>query len=191
MKKQLSSATFAAVTAAVLLLSAPGPTSFTAPAFASGQSDLLTARGKVVNISQKAKSIALTLKDGSFLLLKFNAETALKELDSLKSIKSGEAIAVTYRPVNGENIAISVGKAHVKLPEGTREIKTEALAALLAGEPKPVLIDSRPVTKFDEGHIPGAVSLPYARLKKMGEKGSDLLTAYGDRQLIFYCGGST
>ncbi len=45
------------------------------------------------------------------------------------------------------------------------------------------LIDARPAIKYDEGHVPGAISIP----KPMLEKNLDKLAK--DKMLIFYCGG--
>ncbi|WP_303721714.1 rhodanese-like domain-containing protein [Malonomonas rubra] len=45
------------------------------------------------------------------------------------------------------------------------------------------LIDARPVNKYDEGHVPGAISIP----KPMLEKNLDKLAK--DKLIIFYCGG--
>jgi 3-mercaptopyruvate sulfurtransferase SseA len=47
------------------------------------------------------------------------------------------------------------------------------------------LIDVRPAIKYEQGHVPGAISIP----KPLLEKNLDKLAK--DRQLIFYCGGVT
>ncbi|KPJ77792.1 MAG: hypothetical protein AMJ54_06365 [Deltaproteobacteria bacterium SG8_13] len=49
-----------------------------------------------------------------------------------------------------------------------------------------MIIDSRPKrAKYDKGHIPGAVSIPFSQFDKM----TDQLPAEKDALLIFYCGG--
>lgn len=49
-----------------------------------------------------------------------------------------------------------------------------------------LIIDARPKRKkYDKGHVPGAVSLPWSKFQKM--KG--LLPADKDMLLVFYCGG--
>jgi hypothetical protein len=153
--------------------------------------DAQSVRGKISNISQKAKTIAVTKSDQSFFLLKFTDETELKGIASTKELKQGEAIIVKYTTVNGENMATSLEKALVKLPKGIKEIKTKELAELLSSKKDLVVIDSRPAVKYDEGHIPGALSIPYSKLIKMGGDGAKLLEKYKDRQLVFYCGGAT
>ncbi len=160
--------------------------------WAAEKSESKKLKGKISNISQKAKTIALSTKEGGLVFLKFTEKTKLKELASYKELKSGEAILVEYQSRDGENIALSLQKALVKLPAGTSKISTEQLAAMLQDKAKKVvLIDARPAAKYGQGHIKGALSIPYAMLKKEGEKGAQRLEAYKDRQLIFYCGGST
>jgi predicted sulfurtransferase len=151
-----------------------------------------SVKGMITNISQKAKTIALTKSDKSFFLLKFTDETKLKGVASAKEFKEGEAIVVKYTEVNGENIATSLEKAVFKLPAGIKEIKTEELAEMLSSAKNDlVVIDARPTVKYDESHIRGAVSIPYSKLVKMGDDGAKLLEKYKDKHLVFYCGGST
>ena len=155
------------------------------------QAEAQKLKGKITNISQKAKTIALAKKDKSFFLLKFNDETKLKGVKSTKEFKVGEAIVVNYTTTNGENIATSLEKALVKLPKGIKEIKTKELAELLTSKKDLVVVDARPAVKYAESHIPGAVSIPFSKLIKMGDDGAKLLENYKDRQLVFYCGGTT
>lgn len=148
-------------------------------------------KGKITNISQKAKTIAISQKDKSFFLLKFTEDTTLKGVKSSKEFKVGEAIIVQYTTVDGENIANSLEKALVKLPKGVKEIKTDQLADLIEKQKDTVVVDARPPSRYAEGHVPGAISIPYAKLAKMGDDGVQLLEKYKDRQLVFYCGGPT
>ena len=51
-----------------------------------------------------------------------------------------------------------------------------------------MIIDARPKrAKYDNGHIPGAVSIPDSQFDKMTAE----LPANKDALLIFYCGGPT
>jgi predicted sulfurtransferase len=153
--------------------------------------DAQSIKGKISNISQKAKTIALTKKDNSFFLVKFTDETKLKGIESTKELKADEPILVTYSVVNGENLATSLELVLATLPAGTKEINTKELAELLKSNKDLLVIDSRPAIKYDESHIPGSLSIPYAKIVKMGDEGAKLLEKYKDRQLVFYCGGST
>jgi predicted sulfurtransferase len=160
-------------------------------ATAEAAKEVQMVKGKITNISQKAKTIALSQKDNSFFLLKFSDDTELKGVTSSREFEVGEAIIVTYKTVNGENLATSLEKSLVKMPKGTKEIKTDDLVDLLAKDKNLVVIDSRPSPRYAEGHIAGAVSIPFSKLTRMGDDGAKLLEKYKDRQLVFYCGGPT
>ncbi len=151
----------------------------------------LKIKGKITNISQKAKTIALANKQKSFFLIKFDEQTVLKDIASTKELSTGEAILVRYKIAGEENIALSIEKALVKLPKGVTKITTDELAQRIKNNNDIVIIDARPPAKYAEAHIASALSIPYAKLAKMGEKGAQLLDKYKDRQLIFYCGGPT
>ena len=155
------------------------------------QAEMQKVKGKITNISQKAKTIALSKKDKSFFLLKFSDNTILKGVESTKEFKVGEAVIVNYTIADGENIATSLEKAIVKLPKGVTEIKTDELGKLLESNKNLVIVDARPPVKYGEGHIASAISIPFSKLTKMGDNGSQLLDKYKDKQLVFYCGGPT
>lgn len=155
------------------------------------QVEMQKVKGKITNISQKAKTIALAKKDKSFFLLKFSDDTTLKGAASTKEFKVGEAILVHYTTIGGENLASSLEKAVVKLPKGVTEIKTDELVKLIESDKDLVIIDARPSIVFDESHIASSVSIPFSKVVKMGDKASQLFEKYKDKQLVFYCGGHT
>ena len=155
------------------------------------QVEMQKVKGKITNISQKAKTIALAKKDKSFFLLKFSDDTTLKGAASTKEFKVGEAILVHYTTIEGENLASSLEKAVVKLPKGVTEIKTDELVKLIESDKDLVIIDARPSIVYDQSHIASSVSIPFSKVVKMGDKASQLFDKYKDKQLVFYCGGHT
>ncbi len=157
---------------------------------AAVKAEEMKVKGKISNISQKAKTIALTPADGSFFLLKFTDETTVKGAGSIKEIKADEAIVAEYKVVDGANIATSIALVMVELQPGTSEIKTDELADLLK-KGEVVVVDARPEARYNESHIIGSVSIPFAKLAKMGDDGAKLLEPYKGKQLVFYCGGPT
>lgn len=63
--------------------------------------------------------------------------------------------------------------------------EVEAMVAKSSAEGNYLLIDSRPELKYLEGHLPGAVSLPWQEMtERIGELPADKAT-----RLVFYCGG--
>jgi rhodanese-related sulfurtransferase len=50
--------------------------------------------------------------------------------------------------------------------KGGPEISAQETAALMKGEPRPVLIDLRPGADFEQSHIPGAINVPAAQFRE-------------------------
>ena len=68
----------------------------------------------------------------------------------------------------------------------TTIVEAEVVKEILDGKAVGMVIDSRPKqTKYDEEHIPGALSMPTSQFDKM--KG--LLPADKNALIVFYCGG--
>jgi rhodanese-related sulfurtransferase len=66
------------------------------------------------------------------------------------------------------------------------EVETDVAdvaAALAAGPPDFVLVDARSEAAYAEGHLPGAISLPHARIT------ADTVAALPDRPIVTYCWG--
>jgi len=59
----------------------------------------------------------------------------------------------------------------------------DVAAALRAGDPGFVLLDARSPEAYAAGHLPGAVSLPHARIDE------DALAALPDQPIVTYCWG--
>ena len=67
-------------------------------------------------------------------------------------------------------------------------VGTELAKDVSDGKIKGYLFDSRPkVKKFDKGHIPGSVNLPFSQFDKL----TGLLPQDKSALLIFYCEGPT
>lgn len=154
----------------------------------------IIVKGKVKGLTQKAKMISVDQKDKGVCMIKFNDKTIYKNASSSKDFKIGEAVKITIKKVDAENIAQIIEKLLVRLPEGIKEIKTDELEALIQAKKDYVLIDTRPGPKYKENHIPTAVSIPFSKLKKVAknmEEGLKLLPFEKNKPLIFYCGGNT
>jgi len=69
-------------------------------------------------------------------------------------------------------------RAHESTP-----LQPDQLAALLAGEDAPLLLDVRTPEEFAQGHVPGAKLIPLQELEaRVGE-----LDAYEQRGVVAYC----
>ncbi len=149
---------------------------------------VMTTKGKISGKSNKAKTISLALSDGSHLTVKFNDQTKYKNAKSSRYLRLKDAIKVQYKEVKGEKIALVVERLLAKIPAGTSRISTSELVKLFQSGKKFTLIDARPPAMYEQSHIPGAVSIPYSKLTKVGAK---LLPFPKDEILVFYCGGDT
>jgi len=162
-----------------------------AKAAAGEKKEALQIKGKVKGISNKAKTISVSVTGKGVMIFKFNDATEVVNAKAVKKIKKGEAVIVKYKAVGPDKVASFIKRALVKLPKGVVEIKTSETAALVSKGPKAgnyYLVDARPAKIYAMGHIPTAVSIPVPKLKK---KGAKLLPADKNITLIFYCGGPT
>ena len=67
--------------------------------------------------------------------------------------------------------------------ESAEPVQPDQLAALLAGEEAPLLLDVRTPEEFAQGHVPGATLLPLQELDaRAGELGG-----YEKRGVVAYC----
>lgn len=156
----------------------------------SAEAGVLQVTGKVKAVSNKAKTMSLSVKEKGPMLFKFNGDTKFVNADSAKAFKQGEGAVVKYRNVGPDMVAVEIKKAIAPVPEGVEVIDTSAVASLIQAGPEKGnywLIDARPARRYNEGHLPTAISVPFMQLKK---KGKSLLPAKG-RTVIFYCGGPT
>ncbi len=146
--------------------------------------------GKLKSVSKKAKTIGLQVgKD--LEVVRYDDATKLENAPSLKKIPAGESIRIVYYEKDGKAYAKEVVvKKGIEVPKD-KLISAEEVAKLVAQGPekgKYVLIDSRPGTNYDEGHIPTAKKMPFFMFDKLKDK---LLPEDKSVLQIYYCGGFT
>lgn len=110
--------------------------------------------------------------------------------DTLKAIKKGHEVRVEYTEKEGVKTATLLAvKPAVKLA-ASETISLDEVQKLVALGPEKgryFLFDSRPAPRFQEGHIPTAVNLPFPAFDKQLDK----LPADKSALVIFYCSGKT
>ncbi len=141
-------------------------------------------QGQVTGYSKKAKTITIDA-DGTSQMVKVDDST-----EGLDHIQVGHAAIVTFEVRGKDKVAVSVKPKLAKLPEGVTDIGVDEIAGLIASGKAGnyLLVDSRPKKRYDQGHIPTAVSIPADVLE---EKKEAVLPADKDTLLVFYCGGVT
>lgn len=143
-------------------------------------------KGKVVGLSNKAKSISIKVGKGDAaktIMVKFDDKT-----EGVKHASKGHASIIYYEMRNGEPWATVVKPKLAKLPKGVTEIKVEELETLIDEKADFLLIDARPTNRYAAGHLPGSVSLGTKAYKT---KAASVLPKDKNKLLIMYCGGPT
>lgn len=174
-------------------LLASGPSLSGSPAFAAGHApkeaqSANTLTGKVIGKSNKAKTISIEVK-GNTEMIKFTDAT-----QGLEFAEAGEAAVIEFAMEGGERVAKVVKQKLATLPAGVTEIKVDELAKLInqgQEESNYFLIDSRPTPRYNEAHIPTAVSIPVDIMKESGAARLPGDAKLKNTMLVFYCGGPT
>ncbi len=145
--------------------------------------------GDFISRSNKAKSISVQTNGDKIQIIKFTKDTTVENVPSIKDLQKPIPVAVTFVRQGSDLVATAIkAKPQIKVPE-KQLISTEELAKLLASDKekgKFKLIDSRPPAPFNEGHIPGAVNVPFPKMPQMM---ASVLPKDKSELVIFYCGG--
>lgn len=129
--------------------------------------------------SQFAKMTDQLPKDKNALLIFYCG--GLKCPLSHKSAYKAEALGYKNIKVYAEGFPV-----WMKVPGHYAAVSPEWMKKQIDKKADMVVVDSRPKrTKYDKGHIPGAVSIPDSQFDKF----KDQLPEDKDKQLVFYCGG--
>jgi hypothetical protein len=157
-----------------------------------------TIRGNFDSVAYKTQSIQIKI-DEATEILRFDKGT-LKVLnvqpdpanpsEPLRALKKGKEIRIDYSEKDGRKFATAVVvKPPIKVaPE--KLAKTEDVEKLVAQGPetgKYMLIDARPLPRFQDGSIPTAINIPFPAFEKMKDK----LPADKTMLIIYYCAGVT
>lgn len=155
---------------------------------AAAQQEKNVYSGKVLGVSKKAKSISIEVGTKSEMV-NFDDKTA-----GMEFAKEGEGAVIKFEERGGDKIATEIKPKVVKLPAGVVEMQTDELAKLLAMGPEAgnyYLVDSRPTPRYNEAHLPTAVSLPVTKMEETGAANLPGDARLKNTMLVFYCGGPT
>ena len=155
-----------------------------------------SVRGYFDNVAFKSNSIQINL-GAATEVVKFDAK-ALKVIDAgdakkvehLRDVKKGHEVRIEFTEKDGVKTATLISfKGPIKIAQ-EKLIQYAAVQKLVAAGPAKggyTLIDSRPLPRFQEGTIPGAINLPYPAFDKF----LDRLPKEKDKLLVFFCQGIT
>jgi rhodanese-related sulfurtransferase/plastocyanin len=148
------------------------------------------------NVAFKSQSMQLDLA-GSKEIVRFDPATLKvidagdpKKVEFLREVKKGHEARVVYSMKGNEKWAESISfKGPIKVP-ADQLVNYDYVTKLVAQGPEKgnyVLVDSRPLLRFQEGTIPTAINLPYPAF----EKNVGLLPADKNKLVVFFCQGVT
>lgn len=177
----------------VVVLLLGGPTLEGTPCLAQGvtlnsKAEEHVYTGKILGVSRKAKTITIEV-DGKPEMVNFDETTA-----GLGYAATDEAAIITFAMREGRKIATDIQQKLVQLPEGLTEMTVDEVARLVAMGPEKgnyFLVDARPVQRYDEGHIPTAVSIPVPVIEETKDALFPGDVKIKNTTLIFYCGSPT
>jgi rhodanese-related sulfurtransferase len=81
------------------------------------------------------------------------------------------------------NLQPAVDSGVMAAAEVSPVITPEDLALRLQGEDVPVILDVRSPEEYDQGHIPGAINIPYDQVAAS----LDGLDSFREREIVVYC----
>ncbi len=126
-------------------------------------------------------------------LIKFDAKTKVEGAQGVAQIDNKSCIIVDAVKQGDSYMATAV-KLLKPVIERVRDLVVETpymqqkLGTLPPKLVNTLLVDSRPANAFFQGSIPGAVNIPYPKLKNAKDV-SKLLGADKKKEIIFFCGG--
>lgn len=153
---------------------------------AAQKTEPLVYEGEIAGVSERAKTISITVGKGEqakVMMVKFDDKTK-----GVNNAAKGRAVKIAYEMRDKDAFATDVQLKLAKLPPGTSEIKTPELQKLINDKAPIYLVDSRPLMRYNQSHLPDAHSIPVPLLE---EKKGEVLPKNKDIPLVFYCGGPT
>lgn len=143
--------------------------------------------GKFKGASVKANCLQIQIDKG-LEVITFDDETVVKNASSVPEIPKEESVRVLLGKKDGKTYAKEVEVKKGLAVPAEQLMTTEQVAELVAKGPekgKYILLDSRPMERYNEGHIPTAVGMPFFAFDKLAEK----LLRDKDTLQIYYCSG--
>jgi hypothetical protein len=154
-------------------------------------------RGNFDSVAYKTQSIQIKIDEATEILRfddKLKIENIQAPADSpdqpLRALMKGKEVRIEFIETDGKKFATLISaKTPIKVaPE--KQVKTEDVEKLVAQGPekgKYMLIDARPLPRFQDGSIPTAINIPFPAFEKMKDK----LPADKASLIVYYCAGVT
>jgi rhodanese-related sulfurtransferase len=153
-----------------------------------------TVAGYFENVAFKSQSIQIGI-DANKEIVRFDEKTVkvvdageAKKPEHLREVRKGHEVRIAYVEKDGQKWATEVTfKGPVKVAKDDLVDYAFVRKLVDQGKGKFALIDSRPLPRFQQGTIPGAINVPYPTWEKVVNR----LPADKDTLLVFFCQGVT
>lgn len=153
-----------------------------------------TVAGYFENVAFKSQSIQIGI-DANKEIVRFDEKTLKvvdagepKKVEFLREARKGHEVRIAYVEKDGQKVATEITfKGPVKVAKEDLVDYAYVRKLVDAGSGNFVLIDSRPLPRFQQGTIPGAINVPYPAWDKV----VDRLPKDKGTQLVFFCQGVT
>ncbi|MBI4686554.1 MAG: sulfurtransferase [Nitrospirae bacterium] len=143
-----------------------------------GVLDSVSIRGRIIQLDLN------THKE----IIKYEDSVAIKNIGSIHEMEAlkGKAFRIDYTVKKNEKFATTITRFDVlKTIKPEDKLTKEDFKKLIAERKDLVIVDTRPLPRYEEGHIPGAIVIPAAAF----DKNTDKLPKEKERPLVFYCVG--
>ncbi len=147
-------------------------------------------RGSLVSVSEKFKTIQVAVGNVVWVI-NYGDDIKVSGAEKLAGIQKDKEVGVRFSGTEKSPQAVSISVKPPAKVADEKLVSVEEMAKLTDMGPANgnyVLIDSRPVPRYNEGHIPHALSMPLDKFDELKEK---ILPKEKDKLVIFYCGGVT
>lgn len=150
--------------------------------------------GYFENVAFKSQAIQLGI-DANREIVRFDPKSlkvfdagAPKTADDLAEMKKGHEVRIAYVEKDGQKWATEIRfKGAAKVAKEDLVDYSYVRKLVDQGTGNFMLIDSRPLPRFQQGTIPGSVNIPYPSWDKVVNR----LPADKNTQLVFFCQGVT
>jgi rhodanese-related sulfurtransferase len=150
--------------------------------------------GYFENVAYKSQAIQLGI-DANREIVRFDPKTlkvydagVAKTPDDIAEMKTGREVRVAYAEKDGQKWATEIRfKGAAKVAKEDLVDYAYVRKLVDQGTGSFMLIDSRPLPRFQQGTIPGSVNVPYPSWDKVVNR----LPADKNTQLVFFCQGVT
>lgn len=151
------------------------------------QAEANTLWGLIKPGSQQATSFAMTI-DGETWQLSYDKNSKLNKMRSVLQLRDDEAVMARIKPTGDHQGYVEEFsyKPNLSFMKPEMVIEVDDLANLMKQDPRKanyVVFDVRGYGDYIDGHLPGAVSLPYYRMNAF----MDRLPKDKNTHIITYC----